>query len=289
MNNQKAETVWEKQSSMEYLRNSRKDLWNLDYFEFLFKQVWKTESPVNILDFGCGMGYLGAVLLPLLPEGSTYTGMDIGEKLLDEARATFANSPWKTNFIQRDLTQYEPKEQYDLAICQCVLVHIPSPLTVLEKMVQSTSPGGRIICIEPNWLFTNMGVYRHGMEIYSYYNAGIYQKWFDNAIQQGKNDGYIGIKIPALMNDLGLTNIDIRINDKARFTFHTPDKAKLKAGRPERDEKMFYINDGGLSPLEAIQHAESRLLTQEYENNRDEPLPMVEASAWLISYGEKPK
>jgi 16S rRNA G1207 methylase RsmC len=33
---------------------------------------------VKIIDFGCGYGYLGMKLLPLLPKGSTYTGVDKG-------------------------------------------------------------------------------------------------------------------------------------------------------------------------------------------------------------------
>ena len=86
-------TYWD--GRIEYLRDSRKNLWNPDYFSFLVKQVWKMDKPIRIVDFGCGMGYLGSVLMPLLPEGSTYTGLDIGAKLLEQARTAFADSPWK--------------------------------------------------------------------------------------------------------------------------------------------------------------------------------------------------
>jgi len=284
------ETYWE--GRMVYLRDSRKHLWNPDYFSFLVERVWKMDKPIKILDFGCGMGYLGSVLLPLLPKGSTYTGMDIGAKLLDEGRTAFADSPWEVEFIEQDLTMYEPIEKYDLVICQCVLVHIPSPATILEKMVQSAIHGGRIICIEPNWAFTNSGVYRHGMEVYSYEDAGTHQKLHDYSVQKGGADRYIGIKIPAIMNDLGLENIDIRINDKASFDFKQPDKTKLEKSRIERREKRFnnpaFYVDGGLSLNEAIRHVENILLTEDYEHGYDGLLPVVSAMAWLISYGDKP-
>jgi len=286
---QKNETYWE--GRIEYLRDSRKDLWNSDYFTFLVNHVWKLNKAINIIDFGCGMGYMGSILLPLLPQGSTYTGLDIGAKLLEEGRATFAGSPWKVEFIEQDLTQYEPSEKYDLAICQCVLVHIPSPAAVLEKMVQAVVPGGRIICIEPNWAFTNMGVYRHGMDVYSYEDAGTHQKLHDYGVQNGEADRYIGIKIPAFMHDFGLKNIDIRINDKANFGFSKPDKSKLEKDRLTRREKRFnnpkFYMDGGLSQVEAIRHVENILLTEDFEHSQQDPQAIVSAMSWLISYGEK--
>lgn len=48
--------------------------------------------------FGCGNGFLGSVLLPLLPEGSSYTGFDKGTKLLLEARNIFSKTSYKTVF-----------------------------------------------------------------------------------------------------------------------------------------------------------------------------------------------
>jgi len=216
----------------------------------------------------------------------------MGAKLLDEARAAFAGSPWEVEFIEQDLTQYEPVEKYDLAICQCVLVHIPSPASILTKMVQSVVPGGKVVCIEPNWAFTSAGTYRHGMEVYSYEDAGIHQKLHDYSMEQGKKDRYIGIKIPAMMNDLGLQNIDIRINDKASLDFKNPDKSKLERTRAERREKRlnnpaFYVAMG-LSRIEAMRHVESILLTEDYELGHEGLLPVVSAMAWLVSYGDKP-
>ncbi|MCL2204651.1 MAG: class I SAM-dependent methyltransferase [Defluviitaleaceae bacterium] len=286
---QKNETYWE--GRMEYLRDSRKDLWNPDYFAFLVEHVWRIDTPINIVDFGCGMGYMGSVLLPLLPKGSTYTGIDIGAKLLEEGRNAFAGSPWKVDFIEQDLTQYEPIKQYDLAICQGVLVHIPSPAMILEKMVRSVVLGGRVICIEPNWAFSSMGVYRHGMEVYSYEDAGTHQKLYDYWVQKGEADRYVGIKIPAMMHDFGLKNIDMRINDKANFYFSSPDNAKLEKDRTTRREKRFNNPDfymgGGLSRAEAVRHVENILLTEDFEHSQSNPQPVVSAMAWLVSYGEK--
>ena len=53
-----------------YLLRQQKIGWNEDYIEFLLKQVWDIQKPIDILDLGCGYGYMGAVLLRYLPEGS---------------------------------------------------------------------------------------------------------------------------------------------------------------------------------------------------------------------------
>ncbi len=282
-------TLWAKDS--EWLKSSRKDMWNPEYFSFLVSNVWKIDKPVNIIDFGCGIGYLGSVLLPLLPKGSSYTGLDSAAHLINEARSIFAGTEWNAEFVEEDITSYVPVEKYDIAICQTVLIHIPAPVAVLEKMARSVVTGGRVICIEPNWAFTCAGTYRHNMEVYSYEDFGLHQKINDRAVKNGTRDPYIGIKLPAYMHDLGLKNIDIRINDKASFAFKTPDKEKVSKDRTERREKRFNNADfyvsAGLDRQEAERHVESILRTEDYENNRDEPLPTVNAMAWLISYGEK--
>ncbi len=73
-----------------YLLQTRKSLWNDDYVRFLISQVWKIDRPISILDCGCGFGFLGLLLLPHLPEGSTYTGIDFAENLIEKVRAVFA-------------------------------------------------------------------------------------------------------------------------------------------------------------------------------------------------------
>lgn len=48
---------------LHYIRSSRYELWNSDYMEFLIKKVWKIEKKVDILDFGCGNGYLAGLMM----------------------------------------------------------------------------------------------------------------------------------------------------------------------------------------------------------------------------------
>ena len=79
-------------SQLNYLRASRKAMWNDDYMRFLVEQVWKIDQPVDVLDCGGGFGYMGMMLMPLLPEGSTYTGIDFNTNMLHEGEKLFAEN-----------------------------------------------------------------------------------------------------------------------------------------------------------------------------------------------------
>lgn len=87
---------WEQK--LEYLLRTRRSSWNEDYMQFLIEKVWKIEKPVKVLDCGCGFGFLGLLLMPLLPKGSTYTGIDLAEGLLKEGEKLFAEKDYEVHF-----------------------------------------------------------------------------------------------------------------------------------------------------------------------------------------------
>ena len=84
---------------LEYLLRTRKNYWNDDYAHFLISQIWKINQPISVLDCGCGYGFLGLLLLPYLPEGSTYTGIDFAEDLIKRGRALFESQKLEADFL----------------------------------------------------------------------------------------------------------------------------------------------------------------------------------------------
>ena len=105
-------------SKIDYLSKTRGLYYNDDYLEFLVKSVWQITSPVRIIDFGCGYGYLGTELLPLIPEGSTYTGVDAGSKLIDHAKDVFKGTPFKNEFILGDIQEMNFEQKYDVVVSE---------------------------------------------------------------------------------------------------------------------------------------------------------------------------
>ncbi len=204
-------------SKLTYLKNTRDLYYNDDYVSFLVNTVWRITKPVHIVDYGCGYGYLGLVLMPLLPKGSKYTGIDSGETLLAEARDLFRFLPYDSEFIEGDATEIELNDTYDIAICHAFLLHMSSPKTMLQKMIHSIKKGGKIICFEPHWISNMSSYYLNGENHSEIIRLGALQQLFESDMQRSGKDGNIGMKIPVFLSELGVKNIECRVSDKVNF------------------------------------------------------------------------
>lgn len=295
-----SEKHWDKQ--LEYLKSSRIGFWNYDYLEFLVNKVWCITRPINIIDFGCGYGFLGTVLLPILPSGSTYTGVDISDTLIDEAKALFKESEYKTEFIKSDINMFNAKDKYDMAICQAFLRHLPNPKEILKKMIDSVSIGGMVVCVEVNREFDNVGLYVQGMDQISGSKTSIMQKLWKTELELEGRDYSIGMKIPFYMQEYGLNNIDVRLNDKMNYINPYTDKNKysqllnslIKTNKWDRtlsdDEKEEIIKlfmNRGLTRLEAEVYIKSEIEVGNYLMKNIDNTFALKTFGLLISYGTK--
>lgn len=266
---------WDNQ--IEYLKRTRGLYYNDDYLEFLIQKVWRINEPVKIIDYGCGYGYLGLKLLPMLPSGSSYTGVDKGEALIHKAKEVFSSLPYPTEFIWGDVEKLHIVNEYDIAMCHAFLLHLNKPENILQKMVQSVKHQGRMICFEPHWI-ANMANYRfEGLDQSRIIPLGILQKLFEKDCDQRGKDGNIGIRVPALLSQLGLKNIECRVSDKVNFLDSNVDTAAknelynaLRAegiGQlpGEMTETLSQLMQRGLTADEAnSQYEAERLLSKEF-------------------------
>lgn len=292
--------AWNNQ--IEYLKASRGSIWNDDYLEFLVQRVWKIDRPVRVIDYGCGLGYMGGLLLPALPPGSTYTGIDKGDKLIEEARSLFADSPWETNFIVADLDEYIPEEQYDLAVCQCVLQHIPQAERILDKMKRSVVPGGRVVCIELSRDVANAASHFDGLDLSELNVLGAAQKL--RRLDHGRSgkDFCIGIKMPLYMQRAGLEQIDARVNDHMTIVNPHGDPQVHRrnldsylaaygtvVGMTEdrREEVVRHLIERGLDEREAEIVFECERKMADYLREYGETAFIVDATCSFITYGIK--
>ncbi|HYF83477.1 MAG TPA: class I SAM-dependent methyltransferase [Clostridia bacterium] len=295
-----SETLWNEQ--LEFLRAIRTGWCNNDYIEFLVERVWKINKAVNIIDFGCGFGYVGLLLLPILPSGSTYTGIDISEILLEEAKNIFADSGYSARFIKADLNEYEPKENYDIAISQAVLRHIPNAKNILEKMIQSVVNGGLVICMEGDLEIEKAGQYFNGFDYTDLNMPYLHRKIYKKELENGGRDYRFGIKAPIYMQELGLHNVGVRMNDSVKFVNpygvkdeHTKQyNAMTKAWgwnkHLSEDDRVEYINElieRGLSKQEAEMYVNGEIKISEYVVKHKDRAYIIQAPCTLISYGTK--
>ncbi|MGG3403846.1 methyltransferase [Bacillus cereus] len=258
-------------SKLTYLKNTRDLYYNDDYVSFLVNTVWKIKKPVHIVDFGCGYGYLGLVLMPLFPKGSKYTGIDSGGTLLAEARELFRLLPYESQFLEGDATEIELNDKYDIAICHAFLLHMTTPETMLQKMIHSVKKGGKIICFEPHWISNMSSYFLDGENQSEFIRLGTLQKLFESDTQRSGKDGNIGMKIPIYLSELGVENIECRVSDKVNFldsNMHHHGKAKLYhslkeegiAGNPgDKQQFIGRLIDRGLTYDDALAQYEAEL------------------------------
>jgi 2-polyprenyl-3-methyl-5-hydroxy-6-metoxy-1,4-benzoquinol methylase len=295
-----SKSVWN--GSLEFLKAIRTGWLNDDYIEFLVEKVWKINKPVNIIDFGCGFGYVGLLLLPILPKGSTYTGIDINESLLDAAKRNFENSGYITNFIKADLNEFIPSENYDIAISQAVLRHIPNAKNILEKMIQSVVSGGMVICMETDLELEKAGHYFSGLDYFKLGLPSLYRKYFTKELADGGRDYRFGIKIPEFMQELGLKNIGVRMSDSIKFINphgDTEEHAKQfeaitsawgwnkQLSDNDKINSIKSFMNRGLNEQEAEMFVAGQMKISEYVMNNKDNAYIIQAPCTIISFGTK--
>lgn len=108
----------------------------------------------HVLDVGAGIGDLSLKLLQRVQPGGRVTALDASSGLLELARshAREAGLDSAMRFDTGD-ARHLPygDEQFDIAFCHWLLLHVPSAEDVLREMVRVTRPGGRVMCVEVDW------------------------------------------------------------------------------------------------------------------------------------------
>ena len=202
---------------LERLDLTRRHYHNDDFLGFLVDSVWKLKVPSRLVDVGCGYGYLGLKLLPLLPLGSTYTGIDSSPRLLDRARSIFADAPWETDFVKADMYDVPfPDRAFDVALSHSSLMHLARPAEGVAEMVRLTRRGGLVITCEPNWNGFNAMNYVDELDELAVKDLGFLQRLFARERRITGKDGNVGVKMPALLHKAGLIDVGARVTDAVR-------------------------------------------------------------------------
>lgn len=288
---------WNEKSG--YLHQARKYFWNDDYLEFLVKNVWHIEAPIDVIDFRCGDGYLGMKLLKLLPEGSTYTGVDNGY-FVNKAKLNFDNTGIDAKFIVSDIYSLETAEKYDMAICQAGLRHMSRPAAVLEKMAASVKKNGLVVCVEVNREFENDGLYIDGLDYDQLCTGFDFHKLWKKELECEGRDYAIGMRLPFYMQQLGLHDIDVRMNDKVMYAnpcmpdygekakdfieIHGWDKAFGISGRENIIETFM---NRGIDRAEAEAYIAMQSRIAEFFRNNEKREEFLKVPGLLITYGRK--
>lgn len=98
-------------------------------------------------------------------------------------------------------------------------------------MISFAKDGGRVVCIEVNREFESDGLYIKDMDYDSLCERPGFCKMWKNELELQGRDYSIGMKVPVMMEQLGLKNVDARMNDKVSFVSPDSDDYKQKVWR----------------------------------------------------------
>lgn len=293
---------WEERA--DYLTRTRKTIANQDYFRFLVERVWGIQGPVKVLDCGCGLGFLSSLLMPLLPEGSTYHGIDLSGNLIAQGqklseRADWCVFPGQITLEQGDFLESDIRDVYDLVICQAVLRHIGRPMEFLEKMYQACRLGGLVVCIDVNRELESDGLYIQGLDYVRLCAREGFPTMWRTELEKQDRDYAIGIRLPLLMEQLGLKRVQCRMNDRVNVISPCQDNYSeklqdlmltrgwtedMEAG--EKDTVSRFMNHG-MTRAEAEDYCRRQREIREHLRRHQEDAGIVTAGGLMISFGWK--
>lgn len=293
---------WEERA--DYLLRTRKTIVNQDYLAFLVERVWQLREPVRVLDCGCGLGFLASMLMPLLPQGSTYRGVDLSPNLIAEGRKLLQQAEWvasteQITMEQGDFLESNIRDTYDLVICQAVLRHIGRPIEFLEKMRQACRLGGLVVCIDVNRELESDGLYIQGMDYARLCGREGFPAMWRTELEKQDRDYAIGIRLPLLMEQLGLKQVQCRMNDRVNIISPSQEDYQeklqdliitrgwtedMEAG--EKDTVSRFMNHG-MTRAEAEDYCRKQREIREHLLRHREDAGIVTAGGLMISYGWK--
>lgn len=107
----------------------------------------------DVLEVAIGTG----LNLPFYPPGTTLTGIDISDKMLEAARAR-ADELGRTVDLRKGDAHRLPFEDgsFDTVVCTLSMCAIPDVDRAMREIHRVLRPGGRFVCLDhvvsPNWL-----------------------------------------------------------------------------------------------------------------------------------------
>lgn len=103
--------------------------------ELVVERLAQACTPLDLLDFGC---YAGA-FLAALPAGVGRFGVEVN------AAAAAAAARHAGARVEAGLEAFEPERRFDLIVAMDVIEHLPSPLALVQRLLDRLAPGGLLI------------------------------------------------------------------------------------------------------------------------------------------------
>ncbi len=116
-----------------------------------------TEQGGNLLDVGCGYGFL---FQRLKLRGAKYDGLYGTEISPSLAKSTKLNVPESEVLVSRAEDLPFTDNVFDNVVCSEVIEHVSDPYAVIQELSRVTKIGGKVILTTPNYFALRFGIDR---------------------------------------------------------------------------------------------------------------------------------
>lgn len=158
----------------------------------------------DVLELGCGPGFVSDLLAELAPDGSL-TVVEPSPMLLAQVENNVRNKPARGLFqIQAYGDRLPiPDSSIDFSYARFVLQHIPRPETVISEMHRVMRAGGRFCAVDSD----------DGLVVFHPEDPRVSQLLRIAQTTQAEKGGdrFIGRKLPKMMAEAGFVNVRSRI------------------------------------------------------------------------------
>lgn len=159
----------------------------------------------NVLDLGSGLGQFTRLMARTVGSSGRVLGIERDRNQIERANELAETSSEQdlVEFRQGDVLELPLDSSewgsFDVAHARFLLEHTPRPALVLEQMVRSLRPGGRVFVADDD--HDNLRLWPEPAGF-----AALWQAYVRSYDRLG-NDPYVGRRLVALLRDAGLTSI----------------------------------------------------------------------------------
>ncbi|MEM7170460.1 MAG: methyltransferase domain-containing protein [Pseudomonadota bacterium] len=159
----------------------------------------------NVLDLGCGLGQFTRLMARTVGSKGCVVGIERDRFQIIQAqkRADGSKESKLVEFRPGDAQELPLHESewgsFDVAHARFLLEHVPRPALVIEQMIRSVRPGGRVVVIDDDH-----GDFRPWPE-----PSGFHALWqaYVASFERLGNDPFVGRRLVALLQGGGLTSL----------------------------------------------------------------------------------
>lgn len=158
---------------------------------------------MRVLDVGCGIGMVTLRIAKVVGPAGLAVGVDADPAFIEHARRRAAKRAVPAQFHAAQAERLGELDEFDFVFSRFLLTHLPSPERAIAEMVRVLRPGGTLAVEDIDFA----GHFCHpacpAFESY----VRLYQA----AVSQQGADPNIGPKLPGMLLDAGLEDVEVEV------------------------------------------------------------------------------